>query len=78
MTMTATAPGGGITHPTPIGFTASVQANPLMGIPPYHIPSHHTPSSEAATSTASSMPNYANLTSSKREPYRPWGAEMAC
>ena len=74
-TMTMTATAGGVTHPTPIGFTASVQANPLMIPPAYQIP-HHPPSSETATSTASTTPNYANLTSSK--PYRPWGAEMAC
>ena len=73
MTMTATA---GST-PTPIGFTASVQANPLMAN------YHHPPSSgglETATSSAptvtSAAQNYANLSSSK--PYRPWGAEMAC
>jgi len=75
-TMTMTATAGGVTHPTPIGFTASVQANPLM-IPPYQVPPHHIPSSEVtATSAASTTPNYTNLTSSK--PYRPWGAEMAC
>ena len=62
MTMTASAP---------IGFTASVQANPLI---PYH-PAPVTSSPEATN--PSSSPNYANLTNSK--PYRPWGAEMpAC
>ena len=75
-TMTMTATAGSVAHPTPIGFTASVQANPLMFPPTYQVPSHHIPSSEAVTSTASTTPNYANLTSSK--PYRPWGAEMAC
>ena len=70
MTMTATAPGA----PTvPIGFTASVQANPLM-----HVQYHHPVSSSetSVTTSSSASPSYANLSSSK--PYRPWGAEMAC
>jgi YRPW motif-containing protein len=65
-TMTMTASG---IPQTPIGFTASVQANPLMI--PYL---NHPPTSGQETATSSPL-NYANLTSSK--PYRPWGAEMA-
>ena len=62
MTMTASVPNPAI------GFTAHVQANPLV----YHPP----PTSESVTTSSASTPNYTNLTSSK--PYRPWGAEMAC
>ncbi len=78
MTMTATA---GV--PAPIGFTASVQAAPLIS---GHLQYHHpnltplTPQSESSTPTSTSSPtgsrDYANLSNSK--PYRPWGAEMAC
>ena len=63
MTMTASVPNPAI------GFTAHVQANPLV----YHPPPTSDSNLSNSTTTA---PNYANLTSSK--PYRPWGAEMAC
>ena len=61
MTMTASVPNPAI------GFTAHVQANPLV----YHPP----PTSDSVSTSSVSTPHYTNLTSSK--PYRPWGAEMA-
>ena len=67
MTMTASVP-----NPS-IGFTAHVQANPLV----YHYP--YPSANETAVSsgtTTSTTPSYTNLSSSK--PYRPWGAKMAC
>ena len=67
MTMTASVP-----NPS-IGFTAHVQANPLV----YHYPpSNETSAVSSGTTSTSTSPNYTNLTSSK--PYRPWGAKMAC